>query len=426
MHMVFHNQRNKMDILKVTEVTPTFNSPESMTEFHLPLTLYGIFWFKLSPIECLFFYQLNKLTSACFNSVILPKLKRSLSLTLVRYLSLADNLKWPPNEPKPIILYTLNDGFSLTVSHSDVDFNILSSSGVYEAAELHPLKPDLITSDVSASAIAVQALFSQIKAHHAILDGQTTTMFIKSWAYICKQGNDENSPLPPNFGRFVVKGLDGLDMLYLNQCWSDSDTSKKSLKIISVRGGGASDLITREDFKKLRERVLSKLSDSGKEVHLSTFVPSFAYVITCMVKKVAFGFTADCRPRLNPPVSQNYFGNCNRTKFEVAKARDFIDEIQFVFGVQKVSGMVKALMERWILEGMEKFLSFVLDVITDSKLQLITVTGPPRFDFGWGKPHKVVIVSTDKNGAFSMMNNFSWLFTRYVNVRFKGGMFGYN
>ncbi|KAK5820454.1 phenolic glucoside malonyltransferase 1-like [Gossypium arboreum] len=152
-----------MDILKVTQVTPTFNSPESTTEFHLPFTLYDIFWFKLSPIECLFFYQLDKLTSTCFNSVILPKLKRSLSLTLVRYLPLADNLKWPPNEPKPIILYTLNDGFSLTVSHSDVDFNILSSSGVYDAAELHPLKPDLITSDVSASAIAVQTLFSQIK-----------------------------------------------------------------------------------------------------------------------------------------------------------------------------------------------------------------------------------------------------------------------
>lgn len=470
--MVFYNKRNRMEILEVTQVTPTFNSPKSTTEFRLPLTFSDIIWFKFPPVERLFFYQFDELTPACFNSVILPKLKRSLSLTLVHYLPLAGNLKWPPNEPKPIILYTPNDGVSLTVAHSDADFNILSSDGVYDAAELHPLKPDLVISDVSASAIALQVtLFPNkgfcigITAHHAVLDGQTTTMFIKSWAYICKQGNDENSPLPPEltpvFDRSVLKGPDGLDMLYLNQwlasSWSDSDTSKKSLKIMTSAGGGgaASDLvratfeITREDFKKLRERVLSKLSDSAKEVHLSTFVLSFAYVATCMMKarrdgdrKVAFAFTADCRPRLNPPVSQNYFGNCNRPKIEVAKARDFLDENGFVFAVQKTSGMVKALTERWVLEGMEKMLSYCFDVLkeaSESKLQIISVAGSPRFgvygiDFGWGKPQKVVVVSIDKSGAISMaesrdgsggveiglalnkheMNNFSWLFPRYV------------
>ncbi|KAB2023051.1 hypothetical protein ES319_D07G254700v1 [Gossypium barbadense] len=471
MDMVFHNQRDRMEILEVTQVAPTSNSPESTTEFRLPLTFSDILWFTSPPVERLFFYQLDELTPACFNSVILPKLKRSLSLTLVHYLPLAGNLKWPPNEPKPIILYTPNDGVSLTVAHSDADFNILSSNGVYDAAELHPLKPDLVTSDISASAIAVQVtLFPNkgfcigITAHHAVLDGQTTTMFIKSWAHICKQGNDENSPLPPEltpfFDRSVIKGPDGLDMLYLNQWLAtsglDSDTSKKSLKITSAGGGAASDLvratfeITREDFKKLRERVLPKLPDSGKEMHLSTFVLSFAYVTTCMVKarggdgdrKVAFAFIADCRPRLNPPVSQNYFGNCNRPKFEVAKARDFLDENGFVFAVQKASGMVKDLMERWVLEGMERILSDSLDVLketSESNLQIITVAGSPRFgvygtDFGWGKPHKVVIVSIEKNGAISMaesrdgsggveiglalnkheMNNISWLFPRYV------------
>ncbi|KAL1059648.1 hypothetical protein V6Z11_1Z020300 [Gossypium hirsutum] len=373
MDMVFYNKRNRMEILEVTQVTPTFNSPKSTTEFRLPLTFSDIIWFKFPPVERLFFYQFDELTPACFNSVILPKLKRSLSLTLVHYLPLAGNLKWPPNEPKPIILYTPNDGVSLTVAHSDADFNILSSDG--------------------------SMTLLRITAHHAVLDGQTTTMFIKSWAYICKQGNDENSPLPPEltpvFDRSVLKGPDGLDMLYLNQwlasSWSDSDTSKKSLKIMTSAGGGgaASDLV------RATERVLSKLSDSAKEVHLSTFVLSFAYVATCMMKarrdgdrKVAFAFTADCRPRLNPPVSQNYFGNCNRPKIEVAKARDFLDENGFVFAVQKTSGMVKALTERWVLEGMEKMLSYS---------SIISVAGSPRFgvygiDFGWGKPQKVVVV----------------------------------
>ncbi|XVF07974.1 hypothetical protein REPUB_Repub06bG0185300 [Reevesia pubescens] len=119
-----------MKILEVTRVTPSSNSADSAAaEFSLPLTFSDIFWFKLPPVERLFFYQLNELTPACFNSVILPKLKQSLSLTLLHYLPLAGNLKWPSNSPKPKIIYSPpNDGVALTVAESDADFNLLSSN----------------------------------------------------------------------------------------------------------------------------------------------------------------------------------------------------------------------------------------------------------------------------------------------------------
>ncbi|XVF07973.1 hypothetical protein REPUB_Repub06bG0185200 [Reevesia pubescens] len=273
-----------------------------------------------------------------------------------------------------------------------------------------------------------------ITAHHGVLDGKTTTLFIKSWAYICKQGgNTENSALPPEltpfFDRNVFKDPNGLDMLYLNQ-WiatsigSDSDTKKKSLKVLQNKGKLAPNLvratfeITREDLKKLRERVLFKLSDSGKELHLSTFVLTLAYVTTCLVKAgggngdriVGFGFTIDCRPRLNPPVPENYFGNCNTVTFQMVKARDFLDENGFFYAVQKVSGMVKELSEKGVLEGIENKLSDFLKIaeeIAKSSVQAIGVAGSPRFDvyssdFGWGKPLKVIVVSIDKSESISI------------------------
>ncbi|KAE8701057.1 putative HXXXD-type acyl-transferase family protein [Hibiscus syriacus] len=197
--------------------------------------------------------------------------------------------------------------------------------------------------------------------------------------------------LTPFFDRSVLKGLDGLNMLYLDQ-WlaiSESNSNKKSLKIMrSIGEGEAMDLvhatfeITRDDLNKLRERVLSEVADSGKGLHLSTFVLTYVYVTTCMVKarggdgdrRVLLRFTVDCKSQLNPPVPENYFCNCNRGILQVTKARDFLGEQR---------------------------------QIEESEIQAISVVGSPRFgvygsDFGWGKPHKVVIISSDKNRAFSM------------------------
>ncbi|KAE8715004.1 putative HXXXD-type acyl-transferase family protein [Hibiscus syriacus] len=279
-----------MRILELSRVSPPPNSSKASSEFSLPLTFSDVFWFKLPPVERLFFYRLNALTFACFNSDIVPKLKQSLSLALLHYLPLAGNLKWPSNAPKPSISYTPGDGF-----HSQL-LNPMLTLTFFQAMES-----------------------TMLLTQHAVLDGKTTTMFIKSWAYICKQGNPQNSTLPPELtpvlDRSVLKDTGGLDMIYL----------------------------------------------------------------------------------------KNWFDN-------IAKARDFLDENGFVFGVQKVSSLVKQVKEQGVLEGMEKKLSLLLgffERLATNPIQVISVAGSPGFgvygsDFGWGKPVKVDIVSIDKNEAVSL------------------------
>ncbi|XWS30163.1 hypothetical protein CRYUN_Cryun24cG0094200 [Craigia yunnanensis] len=388
-------------VVETTQVTPSSDSPKSATEFSLPLTFFDTISFKFPPVERIFFYRLNDSTPEYFNSVILPKLKHSLSLTLLHYLPLAGSLRWQSNSPKPIIMYTPNDGVSVRVAESNSNFNLVSGNEIHEALELHSLVPQLIVTDDIAPIITLQiTLFPSqgfcigITAHQTVLDGKSSTMFIKSWAYLCKQGSIENSSLPPEltpfYDRSVIKDTSGLDFLYLNQ-WiaftsSGLDPNRRSLIIIQNIRDVPEDLVratfdlTREDIKKLREKVLSEL-DKAKRLHLSSFVVTLAYVSTCLIKArdgeseraVCWGFAADCRPRLDPPIPENYFGNCIIGPLAEAKAKKFMDGNGFPFAAEL----------------------------------MISVSGSPRFgvyevDFGWGKPRKVEIISIDRSGAISL------------------------
>ncbi|XP_044468139.1 malonyl-CoA:anthocyanidin 5-O-glucoside-6''-O-malonyltransferase-like [Mangifera indica] len=429
---------NTMKIQEVFKVTPF---SDSTAEFSPPLTLYDTFWFNFPPVERLYFYQITGLTHHFFNSVILPNLKCSLSRTLLHYLPLAGNLIWPPDAPKPCIYYSPTDGgVSVTVAESTADFNSLSGNGVRAVAELHPLIPQLLTSDDKAALIAIQiTLFPNqgfsigITTHHAMFDGKSSTTFIKSWAYLCKQGKDhEENPslspeLIPSFDRTIIKDPAGIDLEYINNWFGY--TNSRSLKVLPniipnsdcVR---ATFELTREDIQKIRNRVLFMLNkDDEKEedrapeqLHLSTFLLTLAYVFVCMVKarrgednrSVIFAFTADYRTRLSPLVPLNYVGNCVMPHLCTATARDLTEENGIAFVANKLSAVVKGL-ERGELEGRKDTLSRVLIALKAmlEGVQGLSVAGSTHFDvygsdFGWGRPNKVEIVSIDRSGAVAL------------------------
>ncbi|KAG4937493.1 hypothetical protein JHK85_052412 [Glycine max] len=106
----------------------------------------------------------------------------------------------------------------------------------------------------------------------------------------------------------------------------------------------ASFALTGADLEKLRKRVLSKwdIVDRGAESEpprLSSFVLTCAYALACIAKaihgvekekeKFAFAFTVDCRARLEPPIHDNYFGNCVWGHVVDAEPLDFIKEEAF-------------------------------------------------------------------------------------------------
>ncbi|XP_065860173.1 phenolic glucoside malonyltransferase 1-like [Euphorbia lathyris] len=403
--------KTSLKMLEVCRVTPLSNSSTPLVEFTLPLTYFDMLWVKFLPQEQVFLYQLgqDESTHSFFNSVILPKLKHSLSLTLAHFFPIAGNIIWPVDTAKPHILYTPNYGVSLIVAESNSDLNHLSHNEMQEAADLHPYIPELPTFDSKAAMIAFQITFfpSQgfsigITTHHAIFDAKSLAIFMKSWAHICKENFNFNLPpdLTPVFDRTLVDEPEGLSKFILSR--SDPNYSK-SLKLSSViRDIGnlirANFEISRQNITKLRRTIVS---GEEKDMHLSTFVVSYAHIIVSMVKakqlekkgKVGFVIPADYRSRLNPPLPTNYFGYCVIGSFELSR---MIKELEI---------RVKNMNTDREIENLLKF-----ENIVEVADLIIGVSGSPRFgiygsDFGWGKPDKFQIVSIDRGASISMVES---------------------
>lgn len=466
------NMINRVKIHEVTKITPTMISDDNGLTC-LPLTLFDTYWLKFLPVERLFFYEVADLSWDLFDSEILPKLKHSLSLTLgLHYLPLAGRMMWPEHTAKPAIYYLSPDhdekedivkGVTVAVAESEgLDFDVLSGDGIREAVEFRALTPQLSISDNKAEVVSIQiTLFPKrgfcigISNHHAFFDGRSTIMFVKSWAYICKQylldipSIQQQQPqqitrpclpseLIPSFDRTVIIANDpkGFDLVYVNN-WLSFTGNDRSLKVMPSfndvsRLVRATFVLTRAHLKKLRDKLLLLLLEdhnqqpSPNKLHLSTFVLACAYVFTCMVKArggerdrdVILAITADYRSRLDPPVPMNYFGNCVGSHTRLVKASDFgegaaacatgLGGVAFV--AHKLSEMVQEIeggltVESFDEEKLVKLMAVMHRVSQGG--QGLGVAGSIHFDvygsdFGWGRPKKVEIVSIDTTGAVSL------------------------
>ncbi|GFZ19230.1 HXXXD-type acyl-transferase family protein [Actinidia rufa] len=151
-----------------------------------------MYFLRSYPTQRVFFYD-----TTILSEVILPNLKHSLSLTLQQYLPLAGNLIWPTDSGKPIVQYVEGDKVSLTIAESDADFYCLSSNSFLEANQVISYIPYLCASDTKAPVMALQVtLFPKVGfsigyvSHHGVVDGKTMSMFMHSWAFLCRKGGN--------------------------------------------------------------------------------------------------------------------------------------------------------------------------------------------------------------------------------------------
>ncbi|XP_031277506.1 phenolic glucoside malonyltransferase 1-like [Pistacia vera] len=268
-----------------------------------------------------------------------------------------------------------------------------------------------------------------ITTHHAIVDGSTAITFMKSWANLCTQLDKQDAfllpELTPSFDRTVIKDPTGLYMVYLknwlNYSGSDiSEVNQPSLKVYEDLGVNRNTIratfkLSREDIKKLREIILSRVEGTKpiKQPHLSTFVVTYSYVLICLVKargregnrNVNFMFPVDYRNRLAPSVPANYFGNCVFLLKSIIKASALIEENGIAIIAKKISNMIREIDEKGLFEGAEGILEDLMKM--EAGDQTIGLAGSIRFnvygvDFGWGRRKKVEIVSVEKTGAIAM------------------------
>ncbi|XP_022151599.1 phenolic glucoside malonyltransferase 1-like [Momordica charantia] len=411
-------------IIEICRVAPQ-QSEDSLAPSSFSLTFFDLLWLRFHPIQRLFFYELSS-TYTSFLDAIVPKLKISLSLALRHYLPLAGNLVWPQNAAAPTVEFVEGDRVSFTVAESDTDFYHLSDNNFREVTEYHPLVPELPVFHDRAAVIAIQVTSLKkggfsigITNHHAVMDGRTVTSFVKTWARICNLGG--SSPIPtveamPFYDRSVIDDAAGLSAVYANvwQNLEGSNNRSLNLKLPKTPPGliRCSLELTPRNLQKLKQWVLKKRGNNDE--HVSSFALATAYLCVCTAKseglrdgKFVFGFAADARTRLKPPVPSNYFGNCLVACFVFMERSEILGENGMVVASEAISEAIRNLGET-ALKGAENWCSLMAEIISDNSQSagFISIAGSPRFgdysaNFGWGKPRKVEIASAESSLEFS-------------------------
>ncbi|KAG2308316.1 hypothetical protein Bca52824_028064 [Brassica carinata] len=402
------------NVIKISKVSPATDLVDPLI---LPLSFFDLVWLKDIPTNRVSFYKLTESSRDTFYSVILPKLEHSLSLVLAHFFPFSGHLKWNQEDPNPHITVSPQDAVSLTVAETDADFSHLSGKGLRYQTKLRPLVPELPVSSDTPKILTLQiTLFPnqgfciRTTIHHAAVDGKTVVKFLKSWAHICKYRTmPQDLVLPMLLDRTVIN---------LPSELVTNKADVRTLKLPPVKEIEKDVVrfvfeLTQENVKKLRERAKSESARS--DLQLSTFVVTYAYVLTRIVKArgvnadqpVPFMFVADFRDRIDPLIPVSYFGNCVLPiNFLGYKAKKFLGEDGFVNGVEIVSDAVRDLSSRgaesiWELyeEGLKK--------MEPGGTQKLSVAGSNKFgiygsDFGWGRPVHTENISNSGNLLYSM------------------------
>ncbi|XP_010277331.1 PREDICTED: phenolic glucoside malonyltransferase 1-like [Nelumbo nucifera] len=408
----------RANILEHCRIAPP---PNSATEMSLPLTFFDMLCLVLPPIQSLYFYELPQ-----FADSLLPNIKHSLSLTLKHFLPFAGNLTWPKDSEVPLIRYVEKDSVSLTVAESDGDFYHLSGTHCRDITEILPLIPDLPISDKQAPVLALQVTVFPNRGicvattiHHAVADGRTISLFMKTWASICRLGGD-SSLLPeslPFYDRNVIKDPSGLQKVFLtelsnltSECEVESENWSFKLwdNVAPPNSVKAIFELRRDDIERLRKWVVKRLAKDKQSAqdsvpHLSAFVLACAFLCHCLVtagedesrEKTYCMFPVDCRARLEPPVPATYFGNCVRGGIVSLETNRVLGEDGMVVAVEAIRGAINEL-ENGVLRGLEEFVSAMSSI---DVLEIIWIAWSPRFrvydtNFGWERPKKMEILMT--------------------------------
>ncbi|KAK9065236.1 hypothetical protein SSX86_016619 [Deinandra increscens subsp. villosa] len=389
----------RLTIIEKCRISPP---PNTVGEKSIPLTFFDMVWLLSHPVHQLFFYHFPHSKSHFIHEII-PKLKRSLSLTLQHFFPFASNLTVFPTENRlarnPEIRYVDGDSLVLTFAECDLDFHDLKRNHPRDCNKFHGLVPALedpfkVSNLVKIPVFSIQVTIFEntgitigLTNHHSLCDARTR----------------------------AIEYPDSLDKMWLNLPQIRTlDESYKALELVPQADRVRSTFVlTRSQINTLKKWVLVQLPTLE---YVSSFAIGCGYVWSCIAKSRVhvvgkkgeydverFACVADWRSRLATPVPQTYFGNCTglclaKTKTTlITGSKGFPTAVELVStaireGVESKQGVFEA--ETWL----EK---------TFLKVPTVGVAGTPKLnvydvDFGWGRPEKYETVSLDFNDSISV------------------------
>ncbi|KAH6764651.1 hypothetical protein C2S51_015900 [Perilla frutescens var. frutescens] len=401
-------------VIEICRVAPP---PGAVAEQSVPLTFFDMMWLHFHPVAQLLFYEFP-CSNPHFSETIVPKLKQSLSKTLKHFFPLSCNLIYPLSPDKmPEFRYLSGDSVSFTIAESSYDFEDLVGNRADSADRLYSFVPKLPPVIEESDRKIFQVFAVQVTlfpghgvgigivTHHAVNDAASFQAFIKSWASMSKHGGEDENEALVVVDRSVVKYPTKLDSIYWEKALKvPSETRYPSLPRNRIR---TTYVFSASDIKKLKALIQGRIPDS---IHLSSFVAIAAYIWTGITRSLRadedddeepafFLIPIDLRPRLDPPVPGNYFGNCLAFALPRMRRRELIgDEGVFLAAEAIAADIKKRTSDERIVESAEKWSSEVGEAVQKS---FFSVAGSSRLDlygadFGWGKARKQEILMIDE------------------------------
>ncbi|KAL4573063.1 hypothetical protein LXL04_019856 [Taraxacum kok-saghyz] len=406
--------------LEESHVSPPQATVRSRT---LPLTFFDFIWLTSPPVHTVFFYDLP-ITKTQFSETIVPKLKISLSITLQHFFPFVGNLIiFPSPDKKPEIRCVEGDFVDVTFAECNLDFNDLTGNHPRDCDKFYHLIPLLKQTDKVSDFITIPVFSVQVTLfpnngfsigmtnHHCLGDASTRFCFLKAWTSIAKSGSEElflTNGTSPVYDRLVK--YPKLDECYLK--YAKVETFNDDYQLPKLSGSTdkvrATFILTRTVINRLKKLVSNQVPDLA---YVSSFTVACGYIWSCIAESrkdelEAFGFTIDCRARLDPPIPAAYFGNCCTYCLAMEKTGVLMGKEGFVTATKLLGeSLHKTLNDK---DGVAKDLGSVEDLFSEVKpTSGIGVAGTPKLkfydvDFGWGKPKKHETISIDYTGSISM------------------------
>ncbi|MQL93242.1 hypothetical protein Taro_025886 [Colocasia esculenta] len=408
-------------VVNITRVSP---SPATATSREpIRLSFLDNIWITLPPVQRLFLYHTDRPLP-----FVAQELRASLSRILPRFRSLAGTFAHAPDSGDVVISFSGDghDGVDVREAEAEgADFHRLAEDDDHDIEAFLSLVPPLDVGkhpmpvfSVQITGFAGAGVAVGLSVHHMAADGKALWLFVDAWAAECRQGANVGcgGGVEPVLDRSVIK-FPGAEELGPSSGW----TLPAVLDPPKTSNVGAQSptrhQLSRRNFV-VSAASIAALRDRGASgaARPSAFVALTAHAWLTFLKakgippddhSAPLCFLADCRRHLDPPVGDEYFGNCVRPCIVQAKAKDLLGggEVRFKAAC---AAMRKAIDDclRAPLGDCGSWFETLMGLPTE---RLMNISASPRFrvydhaDFGWGRPRRVELVSMNKGREVALV-----------------------
>ncbi|KAI3905326.1 hypothetical protein MKX01_040017 [Papaver californicum] len=374
------------------------------------------------------------------NKNMIGHLKTSLSYALDHFFPLAGRLGIIKHEDDNTISVYINcncEGAEFIHATADISIDdivsqpctpqriidpLFSLNGVmnYEGLS-HPLLSIQITE-------LLDGVFIACSANHSVCDGTSFWRFINLWSEICRSSNN-HTPCPPLvFQRWFIKDTDC--PIHLPSSLADEFLSASNVsdtKVLLFKGHVERCFhLTKSNIAKLKAKANAEInSDTKPKDVISSLQAVLAHIWIAVLRarrslninyseneETLFGFMANNRTKLIPPLAETYFGNSVSFMNVTAKDGEVIRK-GFGFLASLLNEAVNSNSNEKIRSSFETRTKYPVIVNSGDEAGImkknLVVAGSHRFnmygnDFGWGRPITVKTGVRGKSNGTTIVN----------------------